>query len=124
VLPGHYTITAIAADNDGAESASTPVRITVLGSDLSVTQAASLPGSVGRAADLQVAVRNEGPERANGAASYTIVKYAVGVPGENNWRRCEKCQTMYSFHQGPWASVCPKDGKHAAAAGLGYSLQY
>jgi hypothetical protein len=105
VLPGHYTVTAIASDNEAAESASTPVTITVLGSDLSVTQAATgYRGPWGALLTFRLVVRNEGPERVTGAR---LVHQLPSEVTDATWS-CEASP-------GSW---CPASGSGSLSAPL------
>lgn len=67
LLPGRYTLRARAADNDGAETVSAPVDVTVLGADLGVTQDAGDSRRWGARLDFTLVVTNEGPEAVFGA---------------------------------------------------------
>src|SRR5262249_17821824 len=45
-----------------------------------------------------------------GSDNYSLVRGVTHLPGESNWRRCEKCQGL-SF-AGSTAGQCPAGGEH------------
>jgi uncharacterized repeat protein (TIGR01451 family) len=62
VVPGLFTLTAIATDNNGKETTSSPVTVTVQGADLSVVHSVTGTGRWSTPLTFTIIVTNNGPQ--------------------------------------------------------------
>ena len=97
LVPGRYALTARATDNDGAAAESVPVRVTVLGADLGVTQEAGDSRRWGARLDFTLVVTNDGPEPVVGARVVDDVPAEItGVTWTCRASRGARCPTSGS----------------------------